>query len=56
MHAATESWGPDSGFGHYLTYLLVMLPLGWLLLARGGSPLRSAETARVAGAAGAKVR
>jgi high-affinity iron transporter len=32
IHAATEAWGPDSGFGHALTYLLVILPLGWLLL------------------------
>jgi high-affinity iron transporter len=56
IHAATESWGPDSVFGHTLTYLLVILPLGWLLLARGGSQLRSAEAAGVAGAAGAKVR
>ena len=30
LHAATESWGPDSAFGHTLTYLLVILPLGWL--------------------------
>ena len=32
IHAATESWGPDSGFGHLLTYLMVILPLGWLAL------------------------
>src|SRR6266404_2580479 len=32
IHAATESWGPDSTFGHVLTYLLVILPLGWLLI------------------------
>ena len=32
IHDATESWGPDSAFGHLLTYLLVILPLGWLLL------------------------
>jgi len=31
IHAATESWGPDSSFGHLLTYLLVILPLGWLV-------------------------
>ena len=44
IHAATESWGPDSVFGHALTYLLVILPLGWLLIARRGSPpLRSVE-------------
>ena len=35
--------GPDSVFGHLLTYLLVILPLGWLLVARGGSGLRSVE-------------
>src|SRR5262249_55047410 len=27
-----ESWGPDSLFGHLLTYCLVVLPLGWLTL------------------------
>jgi high-affinity iron transporter len=31
IHGATESWGPDSSFGHLLTYLLVILPLGWLV-------------------------
>jgi high-affinity iron transporter len=32
IHAATESWGPDSAFGHALTYALVLLPAGWLAL------------------------
>ena len=32
IHTATESWGPDSAFGHLLTYLLVILPLGWLAI------------------------
>ena len=32
IHARTEAWGPDSAFGHLLTYLLVILPLGWLLV------------------------
>jgi high-affinity iron transporter len=32
IHARTEAWGPDSAFGHLLSYLLVILPLGWLLL------------------------
>ena len=27
IHSSTESWGPDSTFGHVLTYLLVILPL-----------------------------
>jgi high-affinity iron transporter len=32
IHTATEAWGPDSPFGHLLTYLLVILPLGWLVI------------------------
>ena len=32
VHQATEAWGPDSAFGHLLTYLLVLLPLGWLAM------------------------
>jgi high-affinity iron transporter len=32
IHERTESWGPDSPFGHLLTYLLVILPLGWLIV------------------------
>jgi hypothetical protein len=31
IHTNTEAWGPDSAFGHLLTYLLVILPLGWVL-------------------------
>jgi high-affinity iron transporter len=30
LHWATEPYGPDGRYGRYLTYLLVMLPLGWL--------------------------
>ena len=30
IHEATESWGPDSAFGHVLTYSLVVLPAAWL--------------------------
>jgi high-affinity iron transporter len=30
IHDATEAWGPDSMFGHTLTYLLVILPLAWI--------------------------
>jgi high-affinity iron transporter len=33
LHAATEPYGPDGQFGKYLTYLLVMLPLGWLVMS-----------------------
>ena len=32
IHDATEAWGPDSAFGHLLSYLLVILPLGWLAI------------------------
>jgi high-affinity iron transporter len=32
IHNATEAWGPDSPFGHMLTYALVVLPLGWLAI------------------------
>jgi high-affinity iron transporter len=32
IHVNTENWGPDSILGHLLTYLLVILPLGWLLI------------------------
>jgi len=31
LHWATEPYGPDGIYGQYLTYLLVALPLGWLL-------------------------
>lgn len=45
-HDATEPYGPDGVYGQYLTYLLVLLPLGWLAIAslsgRGGAqPPRS---------------
>src|SRR4029079_18887532 len=30
IHSSTEWWGPDSTFGHVLTYLLVILPLAWI--------------------------
>jgi high-affinity iron transporter len=32
IHDATEAWGPDSQFGHLLTYLMVVLPIAWLAL------------------------
>lgn len=32
LHWATEPYGPDGQYGKYLTYLLVMMPLGWLIL------------------------
>ena len=33
LHWATEPYGPDGIYGRWLSYLLVMLPLGWLLLS-----------------------
>ena len=52
IHAATESWGPDSAFGHLLTYLLVILPLGWWAIkstfrpaSRNSSSLHTTTTA-----------
>ena len=32
IHRGTEAWGPDSVFGHTLTYLLVVLPLAWIAI------------------------
>ena len=52
LHWATEPYGPDGVYGQYLTYLLVALPLGWLLLAMltGGNrqAARSAAPGRAA--------
>src|SRR5262245_52262362 len=33
LHWATEPYGPDGRFGKYLSYLLVVLPLGWLAVS-----------------------
>ena len=33
LHTATEPYGPDGLYGRYLTYLLVLLPMGWLAFA-----------------------
>jgi high-affinity iron transporter len=32
-HAATEPYGPDGLYGRWLTYMLVLMPLGWLIFA-----------------------
>jgi high-affinity iron transporter len=33
LHWATEPYGPDGRYGQLLTYMLVALPLGWLVCA-----------------------
>ena len=33
LHWATEPYGPDGRYGQMLTYLLVVLPVGWLALS-----------------------
>jgi high-affinity iron transporter len=32
-HWATEPYGPDGAYGQYLTYLLVVLPIAWLVVS-----------------------
>jgi high-affinity iron transporter len=41
LHWATEPYGPDGMYGQFLTYMLVALPLGWLLLSNLFSGRRS---------------
>jgi high-affinity iron transporter len=49
LHLATEPYGPDGRFGQYLSYLLVMLPLGWLVMSTVFDPRkRLAARKRVA--------
>src|SRR5688572_2994557 len=40
LHWATEPYGPDGRYGQWPTYLLVILPMGWLVFAGifGGKP------------------
>jgi high-affinity iron transporter len=45
IHQATEAWGPDSAFGHLLTFLLVAAPLAWLLIRKISFPKTSYPTA-----------
>ncbi len=33
LHDLSEPYGPDGRYGHLLTYLLVALPMGWLLIS-----------------------
>jgi high-affinity iron transporter len=46
LHWATEPYGPDGRYGQYLSYLLVMLPLGWLLIS-SLRPRRAAVVSKV---------
>ena len=52
LHWATEPYGPDGVYGQYLTYMLVAMPLGWLLFAlltgTGRPPVRAAAPERAA--------
>jgi high-affinity iron transporter len=52
LHWATEPYGPDGIYGQYLTYMLVAVPLGWLLFAlltgSGRPPARAAAPERAA--------
>jgi len=54
LHWATEPYGPDGVYGQYLTYMLVAMPLGWLLFSmlsgssRTGTPARQATPSRAA--------
>ena len=46
LHIATEPYGPDGLYGKYLTYLLVLMPMGWLVFASvfGGRKAIPAQT------------
>lgn len=45
-HDATEPYGPDGRYGKFLSYGLVVLPLGWLVFAALFSPRKSAQIAQ----------
>jgi high-affinity iron transporter len=49
LHWATEPYGPDGRYGQYLTYLLVILPAGWLVFSAFGPERKQqlAQTSRV---------
>lgn len=48
LHWATEPYGPDGQYGQYLTYLLVAIPLGWLLVSMIGGGSRGPATTQTA--------
>ena len=41
LHWATEPYGPDGIYGQYLSYMLLALPMGWLVLSAFFGPRRS---------------
>jgi high-affinity iron transporter len=43
LHWATEPYGPDGRYGRMLTYLLVGLPVGWLVVAGLLGPRKAAQ-------------
>jgi high-affinity iron transporter len=45
-HDATEPFGPDGIYGQYLSYMLVVLPIGWLALSTLFSPRQTGATQR----------
>ena len=48
-HDATEPFGPDGVYGQYLTYLLVVLPVGWLALSTFFGPRAASRPHAFAG-------
>lgn len=42
-HQATEAYGPEGQFGHWLTYSLVLLPLGFLIHGLIQKPTQAAR-------------
>jgi high-affinity iron transporter len=56
IHSSTEAWGPDSLFGHVLTYLLVVLPLAWIALKSlvSKSPIFQSPSAHATGGSAAR--
>jgi len=45
LHWATEPYGPDGLYGKYLTYMLVILPMGWLAISTLVGPRKVSRAA-----------
>jgi high-affinity iron transporter len=45
-HDATEPFGPDGIYGQYLSYMLVVLPIGWLALSTLLAPRGASQPQR----------